>query len=159
MIITKDITIKTINLHHNLSTDNDNNNKYYVEIYDSIKYMINDTVICIRTRINTLPLYVVGNLFYTGQFIYKIDITDKIPVEINKSDDLMYLSLNNDINILNILKDNPNYIDYYALSSNSSIYEINREYLKERISSIKKELMEYIYNPINLKRKDYFIIK
>ena len=63
---------------------------------ENIKYMINDTVICIRPRINTLPLYVVGNLFKIGQFIYKMELTNKIPIQLNKIDDLMYLSLNND---------------------------------------------------------------
>jgi len=63
---------------------------------ENIKYQINDTVICIRSRINKLPLFLVGNLYYQGQFIYKMDLTDKIPVETIKLDDLMLLSLNKD---------------------------------------------------------------
>lgn len=63
---------------------------------ENIKYLINDTVICIRSRINKLPLYLVGNLIIEGQFIYKMDLTDKIPVETTKLDDLMLLSLNKD---------------------------------------------------------------
>ena len=69
------------------------------------------------------------------------------------------LPYNRDINVLNILKDNQDKIYYGYLSMNPSIYEINKEYLTKRIQPLKKELIEYIYSPHILKRREYFTIK
>jgi hypothetical protein len=77
----------------------------------NIKYMINDIVICIRTRINKLPLYVVGALLSKGQFFSKIDISNNIKINIENFNDLEsnplqkhYNALNNDPSLLYYLK-------------------------------------------------------
>ena len=69
-------------------------------------------------------------------------------IDINKLD-WEYLSRNP--NAIKFLECNTDKIDWDYLSENHNIFEINKDYLKNRIDPIKKELIEKVFHPKNIK--------
>jgi hypothetical protein len=89
-----------------------------------IKYMCNDSVIYVTTRVSKLPVYVVGALNNIGQLFYNINITNKIPSDSSKkTNNLLYLALNKDPKLIYNLQFDPD--EFRMLQPYATISKIN----------------------------------
>ena len=59
---------------------------------------------------------------------------------------------------IDILKKYPNKIEWYALSMNESIFELDYQYIKKHNEALHKELIEFFWNPMRLHKNGYFEI-